>query len=198
MGYDFEMMEKALREKVSAKRYTHTLGVAYTAVSLAMRFGADLEDARAAGLLHDYAKNYSDGKLIEKCTKHHLEITDTERKNPYLLHGKLAACYAGKKFGITKDEVIKAITYHTTGREGMGLLEKIIFTADYIEPNRRMLANLPMIRRACFEDIDDGVYFILRDTLDYLGKSRHGEIDVHTRRAYEFYKELRERNGKRL
>lgn len=195
MGYDFEMLEKSVREKVSAKRYTHTLGVAYTAVSLAMRFGADLEDARAAGLLHDYAKNYSDEELIKKCKKHHLKITDTEKKSPYLLHGKLAACYAEKKFGITKEEVLKAIAYHTTGRADMGLLEKIIFAADFIEPNRKMLTNLPMIRRACFDDIDDGVYFILRDTLEYLGKNQHREIDVHTRRAYEFYKELRERKN---
>lgn len=198
MVYDFERIEEKVCEKVSKKRYTHTLGVAYTAVSLAMRFGADIEDARVAGLLHDYAKQYSDEKMIHKCRKHHLTITKTEERSPYLLHGKLAAYYARERFGIKKKEVLNAITYHTTGREDMGLLEKIIFVADYIEPNRKMLENLPMIRKACFDDIDAGVYFILRDTLDYLGKGGRKEIDVHTRKAYKFYKELRERKGEIL
>ena len=188
MSYDYGRIEEKLKKKVNEKRYIHTLGVSYTATSLAMRFGADMEDARVAGLLHDYAKGYSDEELLHKCKKRGLPISDTEKKSPYLLHGKLAAWYAKEKFDIHKQEVLDAITYHTTGRGDMCLLEKIIFCADFIEPNRKPLKHLPAIREACFADIDKGVYMILHDTLEYLGGTMNREIDEHSKEAYEFYK----------
>lgn len=190
MHYDVGMIDEKVKKKVNAKRYVHTLGVAYTASSLAMCHGADVEAARVAGLLHDYAKCLSDEKMLEKCKKHGLAISAMEKKNPYLLHGKLAAWYAEHKFEITDRDILMAITYHTTGREQMCLLEKIVFVADFIEPNRKMLKNLPMIRKASFADIDEAVYLILRDTLGYLSNTLHKDIDEHTRKAYEWYSQI--------
>lgn len=190
MSYNFEEITTQVKKKVSEKRFIHTLGVSYTAAALAMCYGADMEDARAAGLLHDYAKAFSDEKLLEKCIKHHLPVSSSEKKSPYLLHGKVAAYYAQKKFGIKNQQVLDAITYHTTGREDMSLLEKIIFVADFIEPNRKPLKNLPVIRKAAFENIDQSVYMILSDTLSYLGQKNDKEIDPVSQSAFCYYDQL--------
>ena len=89
-------------EKVQdAKRFEHTLGVCYTASCLAMVFGGDVRSAQIAGLLHDCAKCMSDKKRLAICEKAGLEVTDVERKNPFLLHAKVGAYLAEKKYGIT-------------------------------------------------------------------------------------------------
>lgn len=187
-----EKLQKKLQKKLTEKRYRHTIGVQYTAIALAMRYGADLQQAALAGLLHDCAKCLSDKEMLSECEKYQIKVNDTEKRQPYLLHAKLGACYARKKYKIDDEEICTAIRYHTTGRADMGLLEKIIFTADYIEPHRKMLDALPAIRKMAFEDLDEAVYMILKGTIGYLqegDKSSKKEIEEHTLQAYAFYKE---------
>ena len=138
-------IRKKLKKKLDTARYEHTLGVAYTAACLAMRYGADIQKAEVAGLLHDCAKCIPDEEKLQKCEKHHLPISDAERKNPSLLHAKLGAYYARQKYGITDEEILGAITWHTTGKPEMTLLEEIVFIADYIEPDRDRAPNLEEI-----------------------------------------------------
>ena len=177
-------------EKVqSPKRFTHTLGVEYTAAALAMRYGENLEKAQLAGLLHDCAKCMDNDKLLVVCEKHHISITEVERRNPYLLHAKVGSFLARKEYKIEDEEILNAILYHTTGHPGMTLLEKIIFTADYIEPGRKQAPNLTEIRKMAFTDLDKAVKKILEDTLDYL-KSGEGEMDPMTEETYQYYKQL--------
>ena len=177
-------------EKVqSPKRFTHTLGVEYTAAALAMRYGEDLEKAQLAGLLHDCAKCMDNDKLLAVCEKHHISITEVERRNPYLLHAKVGSYLAKKEYKVEDLEILNAILYHTTGHPGMTLLEKIIFTADYIEPGRKQAPNLTEIRKMAFTDLDKAVKKILEDTLDYL-KSGEGEMDPMTEETYQYYKQL--------
>lgn len=190
-----EQIQKKLQKNITAKRYRHTIGVQYTCISLAMRYGVDLDQAALAGLLHDCAKCLDDKEMLRQCEKNNIVCNKTEKKQPYLLHAKLGACYAVKKYGITDPAVAGAIRYHTTGRPGMTLLEKIVFTADYIEPNRKLLEHLPAIRQMAFIDLDEAVYLILRDTVDYLGESdpdKENEIEHHTLEAYEYYRKLHE------
>lgn len=193
---DYETLEhiqKKLQKHMGAKRYRHTIGVQYTAVSLAMRYGVDLQQAALAGLLHDCAKCLEEKELLKECGKYQIACSSTERKQPYLLHAKLGACYARKKYHVSDEMIGTAIRYHTTGRAGMGLLEKIIFTADYIEPHRKMLPVLPAIRQMAFEDLDEAVYMILKATIDYLQETdsqRKKEIEPHTLQAFEYYREL--------
>ena len=115
-----------------------------------MRYGCDLEKAEIAGLLHDCAKHYSDETIIKKCLMEGLSLSEDERKAPAVLHAKYGAWLAKKKYNIQDEEVIGAIRWHTTGRPNMSLLEKIVFTADYIEPRRDKASNLPVVRPLAF------------------------------------------------
>ncbi|MCR5501639.1 MAG: bis(5'-nucleosyl)-tetraphosphatase (symmetrical) YqeK [Lachnospiraceae bacterium] len=180
-----KIVEK-IRSVQSEKRFEHTMGVSYIACALAMRYDEDPEKAYLAGLLHDSAKHLKDEKLLAIAEKYHLPVSESERREPYLLHGKVGALIAKKTFGIEDKDILNAITYHTTGRPGMSKLEKIIFIADYIEPNRDKAENLPKIRKMAFEDLDLTLLKISEDTLSYL-RSRKDRIDPMTEKTYEYY-----------
>lgn len=190
-----EKVQERLKSKLPYKRFTHTVGVRYTAAALAMRYGLSVEDASMAGVLHDCAKCFSDDELIRKCMKNNLECSDVELRNGFLLHAKLGAYYAKKKYGVENEDIISAIRYHTTGKAGMKPLEAIIFTADYIEPGRKPLPHIEEIRRMAFVDIDEAVYQILDRTLGYLGEKAQTdnngrEIEIHTVEAFKYYKRI--------
>ena len=192
MNTEIIEIRKKLKKKLNPERYEHTLGVSYTAACLAMRYGCDLRQAELAGLLHDCARQYPAEELPERCLRHQIPVTEYERKSPVLLHAKLGAWMAGHKYHIEDPEIAGAIYYHTTGRDGMTLLEKIIYTADYIEPRRYKAENLDKIRRLAFQDLDECIYHIMRDTLDYL-KRKGGVIDETTSQAYQYYREIHSR-----
>ena len=156
---------------------------------LAMKYEVDLEKAEVAGLLHDCAKCISDEKKLKKCLEHNINISEIEKEQPYLLHAKLGAFIAMEKYGIHDRDIINAILKHTTGSCDMTMLEKIIYVADYIEPNRKKAKNLPVIRKMAFEDIDLALYTILKDTVEYL-KVKNTKIDNTTLKAYEYYKKI--------
>ncbi len=139
-------LKKELKKEMDDSRYEHTLGVMYTCAALAMRYNYDLEKAMLAGLLHDCAKCMPNAKKLKMAEKHHLEISELERKNPFMLHAKLGAFLAKKKYDIEEEEILDAIRWHTTGRPQMTLLDKIVYIADYIEPKRDKAPNLAVIR----------------------------------------------------
>lgn len=183
-----EKLKKKLRHHLDKERYEHTLGVMYTAAALAMAYHIDIEKALLAGLLHDCAKCISADKKITLCKKHGLSINDAEKRNPGLLHAKLGAYIASAKYKIEDQEVLDAICYHTTGRPNMTLLDKIIYIADYIEPNRCEAPNLEDARRLAFVDIDACLYMILKDSLEYL-KTKSEVVDPMTEQTYNYYQE---------
>lgn len=178
---------KELCKELDSKRYEHTLGVAYTASCMAMRYDCDMEKAYIAGLLHDCAKCMTHAERLSYCKKNNIEVTLVEKSNPSLLHAKVGADLCVRKYGIEEEEIVNAIRYHTTGRPAMTLLEKIVFIADYLEPHRKEAEDLPIVRKQAFIDIDLTLYTILTDTLDYL-KSTGKEIDAMTIKTYEYYK----------
>lgn len=180
-------IERDLKNKLDKNRYQHTLGVAYVAASLAMCYGCDVEKARLAGLLHDCAKCMPQKKKIRICAKYGIPVSDVESMHPSLLHAKLGAFLAVKEYHIHDEEIISAIQYHTTGKPDMSLLDKIIYVADYIEPNRRRAPRLSEIRRTAFCDLDRALLMILEDTLQFL-KTNNGKIDSITQKTYEYYK----------
>ena len=159
--YDLWKLDKKLQKEVDEDRYHHTLGVMFTAASMAMVWGEDLEKARVAGLLHDCAKCIPNKKKIPMCEKNK-----------------------------------SAITWHTTGKENMTLLEKIIYIADYIEPARNKAPHLTRLRKLAFTDIDECMYEILKDSMAYLSENPK-TMDPMTEQAYQFYEALhRERTAK--
>ncbi|MCD8068292.1 MAG: bis(5'-nucleosyl)-tetraphosphatase (symmetrical) YqeK [Lachnospiraceae bacterium] len=175
-----------MRKVQDEPRYEHTLSVAYTAANLAAVHGGNVEKALRAGMLHDCAKCLPDHDKLELCKKYHIHVSDMERRNPSLLHAELGACLAKELYEESDPDVLNAISSHTTGRPDMSLLEKIIFVADYIDPGRTKGTHLREIRKMAYEDIDRAVVRILRDTLEYLVKTK---TDIHpgTQRTLDYY-----------
>lgn len=185
--YDLKALQKQVKEALSDDRYEHTLGVMYTAESLAMRYGADMTKAAVAGLLHDCAKCIPNAQKLKMCRKNGIEITAMEEKNPSLLHAKLGAYLAETVYGVTDPEILSAIRCHTTGKADMSLLDMIVYMADYIEPNRDKAPNLKEIRKLTFENIEEALYQVLEGTLQFLS-DRPEMIDPTTKISYDFYK----------
>lgn len=185
-----EELEEQLKGVLKKNRFIHTQGVRYTAAALAMKYGASVEQAQVAGVLHDCAKSYSDEELLEVCNEHEIEISASEKASPHLLHAKVGAYFAKEIYGVEDKDILDGIRYHTTGRKNMTVLEQIIFIADYIEPNRKEIPGLDESRRLAFCDLDMATYYILKNTLSYLKEIKGEEmIDGTTREAYLYYKE---------
>ncbi len=136
MSFDEEYYKELLKERLSEKRYRHSLSVQEEAVRLAKRYGADREKASLAGLLHDVMKDVPRDEQLKYCRDNDIMLTLFEEKEPKLLHAVTGAHYLRNALGIGDQEVLLAVRYHTTGRAGMSLLEKIIYLADFVEPLR--------------------------------------------------------------
>lgn len=161
---------------LSPQRYEHSLGVRDTAVKLALRFGADPGKAELAGLLHDCAKNIPAEEALVLCERLGIELDEAERLNPALIHAPLGAELAQTEFGIHDEEIKNAIRYHTVGRAGMSLLEKVIYLADMIEPGRSF-EGVEALRKAVEVSLDKALYEALKQSI--LHNAARGRI-IHT------------------
>ena len=150
-----------------------------------------IEKAMLAGLLHDCAKCLSTEKKIGLCVKKNIDITEVEISNPGLLHAKAGMVLAEEEYGIKDAQILHAIRVHTTGEADMGLLDKILFVADYIEPNRCEAPRLEEIRKLAFSDLDRTVAEILYDTINFLN-TKSGAIDPTTQITYNYYAKYRD------
>ena len=164
---DIEQIKSRLKAQLKPERYIHTLGVADTARKLAISHGADPEKAYLAGLLHDCAKPYADN----------------------LSHAAMGAELAMRDYGVTDTEILDAIRYHTTGRAGMSLLEKIIYISDFIEPSRAGYEGLDWCRKLAPAELDKAVALCAKLSLDYL-RRKGAVIDEATVEAYNYYSDL--------
>ena len=187
--YYFIKMQKKLAKYLDEDRYEHTLGVMFTCAALAMVHDCDLITAQTAGLLHDCAKCIPNKKKLKMCKDTKTPVTDFEREHTFLLHAKVGAWVAREKYGVTDPEILSAITWHTTGKPEMTLLEKIVYIADYIEPKRDKAPNLAIVRKLAFQDLDECMYKILGDTLAYLEENPK-DIDNATKDAFLYYRDL--------
>lgn len=186
---NLQELRLSMKNDLREARYLHSVGVEETAFDLALIHGYDTKKASIAGILHDCAKNISDNELLMECERYHIPVSDVENKCIFLLHAKVGAMYAKEKFGVKDEEIFNAIWNHTTGCPGMSLLEKIIFTADYIEPYRRPLPRINEIRWKAYNDLDQAVYMVLDNTLQYLFNSGT-IIDPVTIDTYHYYKKI--------
>lgn len=189
---DIEEMEiiEYLAANLKPKRFTHTLGVAVTAANIAAVHGCDVKKAYLAGLLHDCAKYLTGNELIEQCKKADIPLSEVELSNTALIHGKVGAYFARTKYEVKEEDILSAIAYHTTGRPGMSMLEKIVYLADYMEPGRNMKCrpySLEKIRKACYTDLDKALIMVLECCVTYLKKCGD-PIDPLTIETYQYYK----------
>lgn len=164
-----EEILKYLRENLKDSRYKHTLGVVETAKALAKINNVEESKAELASLIHDSAKNMHIDSMKKILEENSQEIDDIEEKAPQLLHGKVGALIGKNIMGIEDEEVLSAAAYHTTGKKDMTLLEKIIYIADYIEPNR-VYPGVEELRQLAFEDLDKGVIGGIDNTIKYILK----------------------------
>ncbi|ADL12121.1 bis(5'-nucleosyl)-tetraphosphatase (symmetrical) YqeK [Acetohalobium arabaticum] len=157
---------RLLQEMISQKRLKHSLAVRDVAVDLAKEYGADIKKARTAGLLHDSAKGISNDNLLQMAQEFGIVVDDVISTVPSLLHGPIGAKLVQKEFGIEDKEILNAIKIHTLGAEEMTILEKIIFIADYIEPNRTC-AGLDELRKKARVNLDSAIRIACDRTLKY-------------------------------
>jgi predicted HD superfamily hydrolase involved in NAD metabolism len=158
-----------LAARLSPHRYQHSLGVAQTARELATRFGADPAQAELAGLLHDAAREWRPPQLLEAATAAGLSLTYLEEMAPMpCLHGPLGAEVARTEFGLADEALLQAIANHTLGRERMSLLERVVFLADAIEPNRPELPYIVELRELAATNLDLACRRAYDHTFEYL------------------------------
>ena len=168
MGY--EEMRALLEKSLKPSRYQHSLGVAETAVFLAQRFGVNEEQARIAGLLHDCAREYRNEDLITEAEKRLIVVGDIERQMPLLLHAYVGSRLVTEKYGVSDHAVDQAIWRHTVGGAKMTKLDKIIWFADMIEPNRdypgveelRSLAKTAALEDMVLAGLTQSITFVLQ------------------------------------
>jgi predicted HD superfamily hydrolase involved in NAD metabolism len=167
---DRDALLARVREQMHEKRYLHTLGVAETARLLAQRYGADPDKAELAGYLHDYCKCWPVEKMREILIRHDMpgELLEGEKE---LWHAFAGAIVIQTELGVTDPEILQAVRYHTTGRAGMSLLEKVVCVADYIEPNRNF-SGVEAIRSLAERDLNEALAVALGGTIRFLIEQR--------------------------
>jgi predicted HD superfamily hydrolase involved in NAD metabolism len=170
-----QRIDESLRVQIKKSRYRHTQGVLESATELAVRYGADQQKTAVAALLHDYAKDYSREELLLLAARYQLDIDDLMKHAFQLLHGIVAAAIARHEYQIDDPDILLAIENHTTGRRDMGIIEKIIYLSDFIEPGRHY-PGVEELRALAKEDLDKAVFKALNNTMIYVlttGKLLH-------------------------
>lgn len=176
-GYDTEKVKAILKEKLDGYRYNHSLGVASAAEKLAERYGENPERAYFAGLLHDITKNTPRAEQLRIIEKGKADLTDDEMRNPKLWHAISGSIYIRDELNVTDEEIISAVRYHTTGKGGMSLFEKIIYIADFIS-EERTFDGVEYMRELAFESLDKAAMFAVRFCIpDLVGKGQILHID---------------------
>jgi predicted HD superfamily hydrolase involved in NAD metabolism len=160
-----------IRQRLNEKRRVHSENTAAEAEKLAKRYGCDEQKAYTAGLLHDIAKCLSQDEASALAAKYGVAIDEYAQNNPELIHGPLGAAIVQNELKIRDEEILDAIRYHTTGRRGMSLMEKIIYLADVIEPTN-VFEGVEDIRRMAYEDLDGAIVLSAINTLDFVLKRR--------------------------
>ena len=164
---DIKEIETDLSNKLSKKRFIHTLGVVNSAMYLAKKYGANIEDAHLAALLHDCAKEMPLKEMQDLVKENNYKADEELLANGNLLHGLAGMIRAKLEFSITDSEILEAIRVHTTGKVGMSKLDKVIFLADYIEPNRDF-PGVDELRTVAKKDLNKAVLLGFDNTINHL------------------------------
>ncbi len=178
--------EKEIIERLAfylnKKRIEHTLGVRDVAERLANQYGADVKKVRIASLLHDIARDLSLDEMVKLVNSENNNLNKAVLKNPLLLHAYAGVIIAKRDFGIDDIEILNAIRYHTTGKKNMDLIAKIVFIADYIEPDRSF-RGVKKARKMAFRDIKETLLYIYKSLIKHL-VSQKRYICIDTIEAY--------------
>lgn len=152
----YKEYENIIEKRMKSGRFKHSKNVAKEAVRLAKKYGADTEKAEIAGILHDATKESSEKEQLELIERAGIELSQLERSTHKLWHAISGAAFVQVELGITDEDIINAIRYHTTGRAGMSLLEKVIFIADFTSAERDY-EGVDKMRKVADRDLDEAV-----------------------------------------
>lgn len=179
-------LDEYIRERLTEKRYRHTQGVVETAVALAEKHGADVQKAHIAALFHDACKNLDIEEMNALVEQY--QIGEVYIDKPQLAHSKLAAAIIQDRFGVADEDIVNAISYHTTGRAHMSLLEMIVYVADATEPNRTY-KDAARLNALAFEDLEQACLEVAQWSLKIIQEEGR-YLDEDTIRARDWFASL--------
>ncbi len=174
LSFDREALLEKIRAAMNPQRFQHVLGVEEAALALAEQYGCDTRKASLAALLHDYAKEVEDQTFKDLIDKYDLD-KDLFNWDNNIWHGVVGAYKIAEDFALKDPEIFQAIQRHTVGASQMTLLDKVLYVADYIEPNRDF-PGVEEARRLAKCDLDQAVAYETAQTIAYLAKKR---IPIH-------------------
>lgn len=183
---------KVLEKRLKKSRFHHTLRVTDMAMAMARVSHLSVEDAEIAGLFHDLAKNLSNDELVDYIKRYKLQVDDLVYRNLYLAHGMVAADIAEREYGINNPDIIEAIAYHTIGKEGLSPLAKLIYVADYIEPERTFEGVETIRDLALKGHLDKALLMTIERQMTFLLK---GHREIHPNALAMRNELLRKKNG---
>ena len=179
----YEELYKEVKENLSEKRFKHSEGVVKRAIEYAKVYNVDIETVKLVAISHDIAKELSEEEIEKYIKEYNIEIDEVEKRNNNLLHAKIGSYICKNKFGFTQD-MANAVKFHTTGRENMTILEKVIYLADATEENRKYCSSVyvDLIKK----DINDGMFEVAKWVINSL-LERNMVIHLDTIKCYNFY-----------
>ncbi|MCR5829439.1 MAG: bis(5'-nucleosyl)-tetraphosphatase (symmetrical) YqeK [Lachnospiraceae bacterium] len=182
--------DEFMHQNLSPHRALHIQGVAIESRRLAVRYGVDPRKAYLAGYLHDCAKGFTRDENIRYITKYDIDISEEELSiGNALIHSKVGAYFAREYFEVVDEDIFNAIYYHTVGRPGMSDLEKIVYVADFIEPQRDQKSMVPLnvLRELSYMDLNRAVCEVTRCCYYYLKDNNSGFVSPDTKKTYDYY-----------
>lgn len=180
----------AIKTRMPEKRYIHTIGVMETGISLAEKYGENVKSAETAAILHDIAK-YADEDWMRQIVRQNGLDDRLVDWGSEILHGPVGAWIAENEFNISNDDILNAIRFHTTGRAGMSKLEKIIYIADMIEPNRKF-PGVEALRSVANRNLDEALEACICHSIAFLVQTKQAIFPV----SIECYNDvIKERNS---
>lgn len=162
-----------LEQQLKKSRYEHTLRVRDMAIKIGTASQLDIEKVEVAALFHDLAKNLSNQELLDYIETHSVEVDNLVKRNLFLAHGMIAADIAKRDYHIHDDDILEAIAYHTIGKEGLGPIAKVIYVADYVEPERSFEGVEEIRKTACKGKLDKALLMSIEKQMTFLLKGHH-------------------------
>lgn len=167
--------KKLIKTKMSEHRFIHSVNVSKEAKNLAKIYGADEEKAALAGMLHDITKEMSRDEQLKIISDSGIILDNVQKNAPKLWHGISGSIYIKENLEICDEDILNAIRYHTTGRAGMSLLEKIIFVADFTS-QERTYKGVSTMRKKSRKTLEDAMLYGFKFTFSDLSKR---ELAIH-------------------
>lgn len=179
---NLEYYKGIIKERMGEKRYIHSVNVAKVAKHLAEKYGADVEKAVIAGILHDVTKETPYDIQLKIMQENGIILDSVQQVSPKLWHAISGSVYVKTQLGITDAEILNAIHYHTSGRENMSLLEKVIFVADFIGEERDY-KGVDVMRKKAESSLDEAMLYGVTFSITDLA-ARQCAIDQNTLALY--------------